>query len=281
MMKALGPTDILSFQKPGDVLARPHPNCYWLLPGRIIAGEYPRNADEKSSLAKLETILAAGVTRVVDLTEPHELEPYTVLMQSEAVRQGVVATHMRHPIRDLRVPNVATMRAILDAIAANDAGVTYVHCWGGVGRTGTVAGCLLVEVGFTAEAAIAILAGARRLKSGPRHTAPMTRTSKVTFSQSLMAEKIAAKLSMLGLPFGDSMRCKLLLGLWVSSARCSNPTVALTRSRRMRRAASGSPLRNSVAASSSSALANAGSRLTRSTTVCLKSRVRVMGSFLS
>jgi protein-tyrosine phosphatase len=50
------------------------------------------------------------------------------------------------------------MRTIIDAIGANRTGVTYVHCWGGVGRTGTVAGCLLVEAGFTSEEAIAILA---------------------------------------------------------------------------------------------------------------------------
>jgi len=157
-MKTLDQAARSAFHAPGDALARPHANCYWLLPGRIIAGEYPRNADEKSSRAQLETILVAGVTQFVDLTEAHELEPYAELMQSEAVRQGVVATHTRHPIRDLRVPMAATMRTILDAMAANHAGVTYLHCWGGVGRTGTVAGCLLVEAGFTAEEAIAILA---------------------------------------------------------------------------------------------------------------------------
>ncbi len=53
----------------------------------------------------------------------------------------------------------------------------------------------------------------------------------------------------------------------------SKPMVAFTRSRRMSRAVSGSPLRNRVAASSRSALANWGSRSTRSTTVCLKLRV--------
>ncbi len=87
------------------------------------------------------------------------------------------------------------------------------------------------------------------------------------------APKIAAKLSMFGFPRGESIRCRLLLGLAVAAASASKPTVAFTRSRRMRRAISGSPLRKSVAASSSSALANAGSRWTRSTTVCLKSLV--------
>src|SRR5450759_4983496 len=83
---------------------------------------------------------------------------------------------------------------------------------------------------------------------------------------------------MLGFPLGDSMRCKLLLGFSVILASCSNPMVALTRSLRMSRAVSGSPLRNSVAASSRSALANWGSRSTRSITVCLKLRVNTICS---
>jgi hypothetical protein len=33
----------------------------------------------------------------------------------------------------------------------------YVHCWGGVGRTGTVVGCLLREQGFDAAAALAVI----------------------------------------------------------------------------------------------------------------------------
>ena len=77
-------------------------------------------------------------------------------------------------------------------------------------------------------------------------------------------------------PVAGSMRCRLFAGLSVIPARASKPTVALTRSRRSSRAASGSPLRNSVAASSKSARANFGSRRTRSTTVCLKSRLSAM-----
>lgn len=75
---------------------------------------------------------------------------------------------------------------------------------------------------------------------------------------------------MLGLPFVESIRCKLFEGLPVALASCSNPTVTLTRSRSRSLAVSGSPFKKSVRASSKSALAKAGSRFTRSTTVLLE-----------
>ena len=157
-MSTSDPAERLAFQQPGDALPRPHGNSYWLLPGRIVAGEYPRSLDEAGSRSKLQSILDVGVTRFIDLTEAHELEPYAELMHSEAAARGLAARHERHPIRDLRVPHAAAMRTIIDAIASNRSAVTYLHCWGGVGRTGTVAGCLLVEAGFTPGETIAILA---------------------------------------------------------------------------------------------------------------------------
>ena len=51
------------FKWPGDHIPRPHGNCYWLVPGQIIAGEYPRDLDEASSRKKMDSILAAGVTQ--------------------------------------------------------------------------------------------------------------------------------------------------------------------------------------------------------------------------
>lgn len=56
--------------------------------------------------------------------------------------------HLRFPIQDVSVPESAdAMVAILDTIAEHvDAErLVYVHCWGGVGRTGVVVGCWLAR----------------------------------------------------------------------------------------------------------------------------------------
>jgi protein-tyrosine phosphatase len=52
------------------------------------------------------------------------------------------------------------MGEILDVIdsALDQGGVVYVHCWGGVGRTGTVVGCHLVRRGMTGDEALARVA---------------------------------------------------------------------------------------------------------------------------
>jgi hypothetical protein len=48
---------------------QPHSQCYWVKPGRLLAGEYPQNFDDIAASLKLQTILDAGMTQFVDLTE--------------------------------------------------------------------------------------------------------------------------------------------------------------------------------------------------------------------
>jgi len=57
-------------------------------------------------------------------------------------------------------PSSAEMRSILDVVrmARSSGDVVYVHCRGGLGRTGTVVACLLVEEGRDAEAVLGRLA---------------------------------------------------------------------------------------------------------------------------
>ncbi len=56
-------------------------------------------------------------------------------------------------ILDMGVPDTEEMREIIEVIRDSiDAGpAVYIHCWGGIGRTGTVVGCWLRETGLGGE----------------------------------------------------------------------------------------------------------------------------------
>ena len=149
---------------------RPDPNTYWVVPGRFLAGEYPGAADAAGARKKIAAFLRAGITTFVDLTEAHELDPYEGLLPADGVE------YRRMSIRDAGVPHARShMTDILDAIddaLARGRGV-YVHCWGGIGRTGTVVACWLRRHGRTGEEALAELTGFWQTV-GKRHRAPNT-----------------------------------------------------------------------------------------------------------
>ena len=141
---------------------RPLANTYWVDPGRFAAGEYPGARNRKEAAGRLRTLLQAGIDCFIDLTEPDEgLAPYGRIAAQEASRLGSDFVHARHRIVDMGVPRSPQQTAgILDAIdeALDDGRNVYVHCWGGIGRTGTVVGCWLVRHGRTGDEALAEIA---------------------------------------------------------------------------------------------------------------------------
>ncbi len=138
----------------------PHPiaDSYWVEPSRLLAGEYPGDRDDDEARHRLRRLGWSGVDLFLDLTEPGEygLRPYPPLLADGA-------EHRRMAIPDLGAPDRAGMRAILDAIKAAlaEGRVVYLHCYGGIGRTGTVVGCWLVEHGLSGPAALERLAELR------------------------------------------------------------------------------------------------------------------------
>ena len=136
---------------------RPLANSYWVVPGRFAAGEYPSATNPIDALARLRALLRAGIGHFIDLTGPGELPPYAEDARNEADSLGLSLRWERHPVTDMDVPSSPEqMSGILDAIdAAMSSGKgVYVHCWGGVGRTGTVVGCWLVRHGRTGDEAL-------------------------------------------------------------------------------------------------------------------------------
>lgn len=129
-------------------------NAYWIIPGKFLAGEYPRNFDQESSIVKLQSQLRAGIRVFINLTTPADgLSPYRDIL----TKLDPQAEHLEFPIRDVNVPEkrettIAALNAI-DSALASGKGV-YIHCWGGIGRTGTIVGCWLARHGFPGNMAL-------------------------------------------------------------------------------------------------------------------------------
>jgi hypothetical protein len=150
---------------------QPPARSYWLVPGAILAGCYPGSSDLAKRERRIQLLLDLGVRTFVDLTEQgerhhgRELAPYDDVIERLARAAGIEAHYRRFEIVDMNIPNVETMEQILQALeAGREHGLVYFHCLGGIGRTGTVAACWLLQHRHaTAEGVIQHLAALRRM----------------------------------------------------------------------------------------------------------------------
>lgn len=105
--------------------------------GAVYAGEYPGDKDEQAARRKIARMYHFGIRHFIDLTEEGELHPYSYLLPADT-------TYTRFPIRDCGAPSsVESVQRLLlriEELKRMD-GYVYLHCWGGVGRTGTIVAC--------------------------------------------------------------------------------------------------------------------------------------------
>jgi protein-tyrosine phosphatase len=104
---------------------------------RLYGGPYPEE-------------IPHDVDFVIDLTEDGELDPYPCGCERR-----------RLPIRDFSVPTKEELHRILNTIddALGYGRTVFVHCRGGIGRTGTVLGCWLRRHGKSVEETFHALEG--------------------------------------------------------------------------------------------------------------------------
>jgi hypothetical protein len=140
------------------MIATPIPESYWLVDGQLLAGGYPGAFDHKRARQKIGAILGAGIRSFIDLTDAVDaLEPYEPILNELAANMRINVSYRRMSITDMSIPTTELMAEILSTIETEvgEGRPVYFHCWGGIGRTGTVAGCWLVEQGHTCEDALA------------------------------------------------------------------------------------------------------------------------------
>ncbi len=121
----------------------PLPNSYWVLPGRLLAGEHPAGPTPEATRERLGRLLEAGIECFLDLTEPAETDAYDGALP-------LSIEYQRKPIPDHGLPERREhMLEILGCLreALRERKPVYVHCRAGIGRTGMVVGCLLAEEG--------------------------------------------------------------------------------------------------------------------------------------
>jgi len=165
------PTPISGMHLAADGSIGPTDRSYWVVEGRLAAGAYPGQPEPVPHGGEplvLTQLLAAGIDVFVNLTEDHDprsgdgfLTSYQPFLRGRAILD-------RHPIVDMDVPTDERMHEILGTIDAALAGGrnVYVHCWGGLGRTGTVIGCWMTHRGLATS--VTAQATLDRLRLGDR-----------------------------------------------------------------------------------------------------------------
>ena len=121
---------------------------YWVIPEKVLAGEYPGNQMRKSGIfrvlrtlldqsiafcrhplegwptdnKRVKKLLRAGITNYLDLTQSDELLPYEALLNREAELLGMVINYKRVPIKD---QNITTSDEIAKCISFNDSWLLF------------------------------------------------------------------------------------------------------------------------------------------------------------
>jgi hypothetical protein len=137
-------------------------NSYWVAPGEILAGPFPGSDEEFSYKLRLRALFDAGIRAFINLQTEGEMasgsrkydEDYGKIfrhfltLNNETEIDGGCVRRFSIPDRD--VPTVESMIKILNEIDMLESkGIPiYIHCWGGIGRTGTVVGCWLMRHGL-------------------------------------------------------------------------------------------------------------------------------------
>lgn len=161
----------------------------------------------------LDIITASGASAVVTLVEPDELDYLSVPLLGDGVKRRHMAWY-HLPIRDVDVPNKAFEAAWVKAGAELRDRLRrgfdiVVHCKGGLGRAGTIAARLMVELGADPIDAInavrSVRPGAIEVKAQELHVRAQRAIQNARQSTTPEGQRDRAMGALVGLAVGDAI----------------------------------------------------------------------------
>ena len=150
------------------------------MPNQLLVGAVPNVYTKEQMQEELDYLKEKEVKVIINLMEEKEIKTanqklvdYTDFIENFEL--------LRFPIKDRTVPSKEKMMDILDAIdeqLKQDKKV-YLHCWGGLGRTGTVVGCYLLRHGLGIKENVFVCINYLKAKSLlHNHQSPETEAQK-------------------------------------------------------------------------------------------------------
>ena len=111
--------------------------------GNVLAGEHPLFGIYKSSIrGNIPALWEFGITVFLDLTQSYEVPEYASFLPSDVQR-------ISFPIRNCDVPSsvesvMDLFRRLEQLMHEQPRAKLYIHCHGGVGRTGIIVACYYI-----------------------------------------------------------------------------------------------------------------------------------------
>jgi protein tyrosine/serine phosphatase len=130
----------------------PFETAYWVIEGTLMAGPHPGGEFEPAPPNIAQLFFNCNIRHFVDLTEKGEFDPYLPKWgKVDGMQARDVFTYKQFPIKDFATPTPTFAKGILNYIDARineGRGAVYVHCYAGLGRTGTIVGIFLARHGI-------------------------------------------------------------------------------------------------------------------------------------
>ena len=115
---------------------------------------------ERDVAVDLDLLAREGIRTIACLIEAHEFAQWHIeALLSAAAARNIEFLH--RPIRDVSVPTVEAARSLVGELIARRDSPILIHCIGGLGRTGVIAGCLLRALGVAPDETLRRLVAAR------------------------------------------------------------------------------------------------------------------------